>query len=514
MNMLLLIVRFLLALIFGIAGLAKLADLPGSRQALIDFGMPTRLSGLLGVLLPLTEIAVAVALIPSFSGWWGAIGALTLLLLFVAGVGYNLARGRQPDCHCLGRLYSAPIGWPTLIRNLILAAFAALVVVFGPKYVDPNVLGWLAALAPIQRFEFFGGIIMAGLLIGEGWLLWLILRQQGRLLLRIEAMESQQAARSTAPQPAPVAAAPAPKLGLPVGSPAPAFVLSGLYAETLTLDAIRSSGKPTVLIFSDPGCGPCSTLLPEVGRWQHEYERKLNLVLISRGTPEANRAKVTEHGITRVLLQQDREVTEAYQVRGTPGAVLVRPDGTIGSQAAMGPDAIRELVAGAAGLPVLKSLPMVAAKGNGNGGTVTAGQRVTLKRGEQAPAFTLPDLSGRSTSLADFRGHTTILLFWNPGCGFCQRMLEDLKAWEAQPPADAPRLLIVSTGKVEANEALGLRSPILLDQGMSVGSKFGATGTPMALLIDAEGKIASEVAAGASAVMALAAPERDNSALV
>ena len=46
---------------------------------------------------------------------------------------------------------------------------------------------------------------------------------------------------------------------------------------------------------------------------------------------------------------------------------------------------------------------------------------------------------------------------------------------------------------------------VSLDQGgMSVGSKFGASGTPMAVLVDAEGKIASEVAAGAPAVLALA----------
>jgi hypothetical protein len=52
---------------------------------------------------------------------------------------------------------------------------------------------------------------------------------------------------------------------------------------------------------------------------------------------------------------------------------------------------------------------------------------------------------------------------------------------------------------------MGLRSVVLLDAGgMSIGSKFGATGTPMAVLVDAEGKIASELAAGAPAVLALA----------
>jgi protein-disulfide isomerase len=121
----------------------------------------------------------------------------------------------------------------------------------------------------------------------------------------------------------------------------------------------------------------------------------------------------------------------------------------------------------------------------------------------------LPDLSSQIVSLSDFRGHKTLVLFWNPACGFCQRMLDDLKAWEAKPPKDAPKLLVVSTGDIEANQALRLCSPLVLDQNMSVGSKFGANGTPMAVLVDAEGRIASEVAAGAPAVLALAGSTKE-----
>jgi len=58
-----------------------------------------------------------------------------------------------------------------------------------------------------------------------------------------------------------------------------------------------------------------------------QYAATLTIALISRGTPEANRAKMSEHGLTYVLLQQDREVATAYQVQGTPTAVIVRADG-------------------------------------------------------------------------------------------------------------------------------------------------------------------------------------------
>src|SRR5436305_14191145 len=131
MALVLLIVRLLLCVVFLIAGLAKLADLAGSRQALRDFGVPARLAMPSGLLLPLAELAVAVALVAPVSAWWAALGALALLLLFVVGIGYNLARGRTPDCHCFGQLHSAPAGWPTLTRNLILAGLAGLIVAHG-----------------------------------------------------------------------------------------------------------------------------------------------------------------------------------------------------------------------------------------------------------------------------------------------------------------------------------------------------------------------------------------------
>jgi peroxiredoxin len=278
-----------------------------------------------------------------------------------------------------------------------------------------------------------------------------------------------------------------------------------LYGETLTLDALRAPGKPVLLVFSDPGCGPCSALMPDIGRWQREHAAALTVALVSRGTPEANRAKSTEHGVMSVLLQQDREVAQEYQAHGTPSAVLVRPDGTIGSPLAMGADAIRALVARTVGQPIpLPIAPAPAGGGSQNGHAPPPPAPPALKIGDPAPALALPDLNGKKINLSDFRGRNTLVLFWNPGCGFCQQMLDDLKSCESARPKGAPGLLVVSTGTVEANQAMGLRSPVLLDQNFTAGRAFAANGTPMAVLVDAKGRIASEVAAGGPAVLALA----------
>jgi hypothetical protein len=159
-------------------------------------------------------------------------------------------------------------------------------------------------------------------------------------------------------------------------------------------------------LFADPGCGHCTVLFPEVGRWQRDYASKLTLTVISRGSLEANQSKVSVHGITRVLLQQQHEVQPAYQVTSTPSAMIIRPDGSTGSRLAQGVDAIRSLVAATIGLPRLRSVPRAAtaSQRNGHGATAVPRRSTDLKIGEAAPDFSLPDLSGNLVHLSDFPG--------------------------------------------------------------------------------------------------------------
>ncbi len=152
--------------------------------------------------------------------------------------------------------------------------------------------------------------------------------------------------------------------------------------------------------------------------------------------------------------------------------------------------------------------------GAGNGVSPALTRPLGLPNGQAVPPLSLENLTGKTVTLDDFRGRETIVLFWNPGCGFCKRMVEDLKAWEAEPPADAPQLLILSTGTAETTQAMALQSPVALDPGFAVGRSFGATGTPSAVLVDAEGRIASRLARGGPAVLALAGLDRRSAASV
>src|SRR5437879_6564243 len=128
MSAVLLLARLLLAAVFAVAGIAKLFDFRGSRKSMGNFGVPEFLAGPVAALLPLAELACAAALISQAWAWWGASGAAALLVVFVAGIGVNLARGRTPDCHCFGQLSSSPVSWKTLLRNVVLLSIAGLVI--------------------------------------------------------------------------------------------------------------------------------------------------------------------------------------------------------------------------------------------------------------------------------------------------------------------------------------------------------------------------------------------------
>jgi thiol-disulfide isomerase/thioredoxin len=518
MDAALLIARLLLAAVFTLAGVAKLSDLKGSRKAIIEFGLPALLASPLALLLPLAELAVGAALIPASSAWWGALGALGLLLSFVVGISINLARGKKPECHCFGQLHSAPAGWRTLARNGVLAALAGFVVWVGYEVAGPSAISWLGALSAAQLLSLLGGVLVLILLAGQWWFLVHLLRQNGRLLVRLEILEESVAAGGSVVGPSQNGSPLHQTEGLPVGSAAPDFSLSGLHGETLTLDALRSSGKPVMMLFTDPGCGPCNAMLPEVGRWQEEHTQELTLSLISRGEVEENKTKAQEHALRNVVLQKDWEVSESYEVRGTPSAVLISPDGKVASPVAGGDKGIRALLSYAVGeraqLPMQPHQPQTEGQPCPNCGKVHAAaptMPAAREIGEPAPEVKLADLEGRTVELKDFKGQETLVLFWNPGCGFCQQMLPQIKQWEQNRPEGAPTPLFISAGTEEANRDMKLSSKVVLDQQFAAGRAFGASGTPSAVLVDAEGRIASEVAVGAPAVLGLAGASRSES---
>jgi thiol-disulfide isomerase/thioredoxin/energy-converting hydrogenase Eha subunit E len=482
-ELLVLLGRVLLAGLFTVSGVAKLASRARTRESLVDFGVPKRLAAASADFLILCELAVAALLLPLATFGYGGIGALALLTVFSAAIAFNLLRNRKPNCNCFGQLHSAPIGWSTFARNVVLGAIACLVAL-GAR--DPRAVGLLDLKLSFGAAEpFFASVSLLSfvLLIAVSAVLVLVMRQQGRMLLRLEAIERSAGIRAADT----AVAAPLPQVGVPLGTTAPAFELADLNGGRSSLSALLQAQKPVMLLFSNAGCGPCQALLPEIARWQQNLADSVTLAVIAGGTAAENREKLEPFGIKTVLIQQEREVAESYQAWGTPAAVVVDASGDIASYVAQGGDAIRNLVRT---MFARREAPSVQAAG--------------VALGEPAPDLSFQSLAGKSVALSDFRGKETLLLFWNPQCGFCQRMLSDLKAWEASAISGAPRLLVISSGSLADNRAMGLRSPVVFDTDSKAAQAFSAGGTPMAVLLDRRGRVASRVAAGAQAFFALA----------
>jgi uncharacterized membrane protein YphA (DoxX/SURF4 family) len=79
----LLAARLVLAAVFAVAGIAKLADRDGFRRAVEDFSVPAPLSRVVAVVLPVVELGVAIALVSTLlpGGRVAALGLLVVLWL-------------------------------------------------------------------------------------------------------------------------------------------------------------------------------------------------------------------------------------------------------------------------------------------------------------------------------------------------------------------------------------------------------------------------------------------------
>lgn len=313
--------RIVLAAVFGFAGLAKAMDLPGSRRAAAGFGLPAWLAAPTGNLLPAAELIIAALLIPGATAPIGEVAAFALLGAFVVAMTWNLLRGRRPDCHCFGQVRPTPISGNAVLRNITLMVGAGwLAVAAPPESYRENAVSGLASSFGLRGGEVVVAIV-AVLVAAQALLVWQLFRQQGRLLLRIDDLERRLATGDALD-------------GLPLGAAAPRFEL---------LDSLLDRGSAVLVLFTDPNCGPCTSLLPAIATWQQESTPRLSLAVVSRGGVDANRTLAERHGIRNLVLQRGTELTDAYRVGGTPAGVLVLDDGRIGSATALGPEAITAL---------------------------------------------------------------------------------------------------------------------------------------------------------------------------
>ena len=345
------------------------------------------------------------------------------------------------------------------------------------------------------------------LLIGFGcWLGYQLVRQHGRILLRLEALEKGLAARPAEP-PRPAPAAPS---GLPLGSMAPDFELPDLSGARHRLSEFR--GRPVLLIFFNPACGFCTGMVPELAALSPGGRNAKPVPLVvSTGGAEANRQLFQTHAIgCPVLLQKEMEVAAQYQAHGTPVGYLLDETGTLASELAVGAAALLALATAPApqGAPEAGHAPPSKPAARGNKPVSESRlNRSGLKAGTPAPNFRLPRLDGKELALEDYRGQRVLLVFTDPDCGPCEQLAPHLERVHRE--RKDLQVLMVSRQDAETNRQkvakLGLTFPVVLQKNWEVSLRYAMFATPVGYLIDERGVLASDVAAGFDAILALAA---------
>ncbi len=95
--------QFVLAAFFVVAGIAKVVDPPGFAHEIHNYALvPGVAVNAMALVLPWLEIVVGFALFLSVATRTAARILALLLVVFIAALSINLARGRPVDCGCFG----------------------------------------------------------------------------------------------------------------------------------------------------------------------------------------------------------------------------------------------------------------------------------------------------------------------------------------------------------------------------------------------------------------------------
>jgi peroxiredoxin len=196
-------------------------------------------------------------------------------------------------------------------------------------------------------------LLLPWTLLGVGvWLGAVLIRQHGRMLLRLDAIErelvisriaqpresTETPGREPGDNIASLSKSKINRSGLKIGTPAPAFTLPHLDGVETT-NVSDYAGRAFLLVFASPDCTPCETLLSRLAGLPSHVKRD-QLLVVTRATDRPPHALARSQCGFPVLVQQAWEISRLYATFNLPSAYVVNADGVIVTEVMTGPDVI------------------------------------------------------------------------------------------------------------------------------------------------------------------------------
>ena len=327
---------------------------------------------------------------------------------------------------------------------------------------------------------------------GVLYLLYQIVKQQGRLLFRLDTIEERlglDSERSAQTQ-------------LEVGKPFASFKLRDLTGKEIALDDFR--GNRVFVVNWNPQCGFCELIAPDLAKLQERFKKcSVQLLLIAGGDGKTNRKLAEEHGLyCPILLHHRSDGLETFAGLGTPVACFLDRTGRIAKPVAVGSEEVPALASEivteeSSEPPPPGNNPLIPSRLERNG----------LKAGTPAPLFRLPDILGHEISLEKYRGRRVLLVFSDPHCGPCDQLAPHLVRLHHRHRNNNLGLIMISRGEVEENRRKAAQHaisfPVVLQRKWEISKDYGIFAMPVAFLIGEDGAIAKSVARGVEEIVQL-----------
>jgi hypothetical protein len=464
--------RIVLVVIFCVSAAGKAIDRNGTLRSIREFRIPSRLVAPVFVGLVTAETAVVFALLFSTATRFAAVAAILLLTAFTVTIAASLRRGETPACNCFGQLTQVPVSRRTLLRNVIFALPAVALIVIPTDKIGPTFLPVAfadSASANTPRIMTAALICVLMLLSASVVHLANANHQLGR---SVDDLRSELELSLTRSDPRAVA----PESGLPVGVLAPNLEIETANGERLpvlhvlatTNASEHSSTQHQVLLFASASCRPCQEVMRTLERSNRSVRDRVLVVL--PGTPETGESYTASHRQIRFAFTGETALAALYNSPWTPAAVAVSGDGRIATRTRYGTSAITKLFAD------LET------------GSLNAG---------------VPFVGGQPDQAKAIPKHPTgtVVVYWRSTCPHCEAFSPELSAWITQRSSGAPEVVFLVAAARDITDPLNRE--VVIDSAGSIATGLGLSGTPSAVLLDADGVVRSQPCVGADAIRLL-----------